>query len=272
MSKWDGHTHSEFCKHGSGEPTILMVERAIELGFTRYSITEHAPLPPGVIADPELASDFTLLQGQLPEYFEHIADLKKHFKNRIEILSGLEIDYVPGYELFFDNFIAETLPYLDDLLVSLHMMCGQDGICPIDYTPEAFEEGLLSYYGSAEEVHWAYWSTIMKMVNHPITSLLKKRIGHLGLINKYFKRFPAVYDQKKYTPFFSELFSAIKANHWDLDYNVAGLNKELFQEVYISAEMLTLCRKHHISLVYGSDAHGIDAVGQFYEFYLSKTQ
>ena len=27
--KWDGHTHSELCKHGSGDKTALMIEKAI---------------------------------------------------------------------------------------------------------------------------------------------------------------------------------------------------------------------------------------------------
>lgn len=42
----DGHTHTELCPHGSGEATEKMIQRAIQLGFQRYCITEHAPLPP----------------------------------------------------------------------------------------------------------------------------------------------------------------------------------------------------------------------------------
>ena len=45
--RWDGHTHTEMCPHGSGDSTAAMVEKAIRLGFTDYSITEHAPLPTG---------------------------------------------------------------------------------------------------------------------------------------------------------------------------------------------------------------------------------
>ena len=43
--KVDGHTHTELCPHGSGDHLEAMVERAIELGFTDYWVTEHAPLP-----------------------------------------------------------------------------------------------------------------------------------------------------------------------------------------------------------------------------------
>ena len=77
MKKWDGHTHSEFCKHGSGEKTSYLVERAIELGFNKYSITEHAPLPIDLFGNSEIAQEFTLLQDELENYLEHLVELKK---------------------------------------------------------------------------------------------------------------------------------------------------------------------------------------------------
>ena len=43
--KKEGHTHTEFCPHGSGEDVELFIQKAIQLGFTEYSITEHNPLP-----------------------------------------------------------------------------------------------------------------------------------------------------------------------------------------------------------------------------------
>ena len=46
--KWDGHTHTNFCRHGSSSSMEEYVERAIELGFHRYSITETSPAAIGV--------------------------------------------------------------------------------------------------------------------------------------------------------------------------------------------------------------------------------
>ncbi len=51
MLKQDGHSHTEFCPHGSGEDVELMIQKAIRLGFESYSITEHAPLPPAFAAE-----------------------------------------------------------------------------------------------------------------------------------------------------------------------------------------------------------------------------
>ncbi len=270
MIKWDGHTHSEFCRHGSGEKTGAMVERAIALGFERYSITEHAPLPPGIIDDPELAADFTLLPNELSDYFAHLSEIKLFYADKINVLTGLEIDFIDGYQDHFDSFVNEYLPLMDDLLVSIHMIKGKHGIAPIDYTSDTFESELLSYYGSIEEVHKAYWQNLEIMVNHPFNPGINKRIGHLGLINKYVKRYPTEYREEEYSPLFDRLFSAIKSNNWDLDYNVAGLKKDLCHDVYISDMMMEYCQKHQIKLIYGSDAHDVASVGQFYDIYLSR--
>ena len=38
--KWDGHTHTKFCYHGSNAAEELYIDRAIELGFERYTISD----------------------------------------------------------------------------------------------------------------------------------------------------------------------------------------------------------------------------------------
>jgi histidinol-phosphatase (PHP family) len=268
MIKWDGHTHSEFCRHGTGESTSLMIERAIKLGFSRYSITEHAPLPPGVIDDPVLASDFALLPDELPDYFAHVNELKKCYADKILIYSGLEVDYAVLHQDYFNEFVEEFLPHLDDIIVSLHMIAGKNGIAPIDYSPEAFESELLSCYDSINEVHQAYWNDMEKLVINGPGAGLKGRIGHLGLINKYIRQYPVKYDWDTCGPFFDRLFSLIKSNGWALDFNVAGLDKELCHDFYITDWMLKRCKHHQIDLIYGSDAHGVDSVGLHYDRYL----
>ncbi|WP_347862569.1 PHP domain-containing protein [Salimicrobium sp. PL1-032A] len=43
----DGHVHTPFCPHGSEDALKTYVEKAISLGYTSVTFTEHAPLPPG---------------------------------------------------------------------------------------------------------------------------------------------------------------------------------------------------------------------------------
>lgn len=272
MLKWDGHTHSQFCRHGKGEKTELMVERAIDLGFEQYSITEHAPLPTGIIDDPVLAADFTLLPNEVSDYFKHLAEIKRFYSKKITVLSGLEVDFIKGYEAYFEDLIKQVLPNLDDLIVSLHMIQGKNGIAPIDYSPESFDSELVDFYGAVEEVHRVYWQNVDSMIRHPLVVPLNKRIGHLGLINKYIKRFPVNSQLQQERLALERLFKNIKAYGWDLDYNVAGLRKDLCHDIYISEQMLTLCRDNHIRLIFGSDAHDVESVGQFYHIFLERIE
>jgi len=266
--KWDGHTHSQFCRHGSADNTALMVEKAIKLGFERYSIVEHAPLPDGIIDDPETRLDFGLDWEELESYFQHMDDLKKIYGDRIEIMSGLEVDFLAGQESYTTELLTECFEKLDDVILSLHFLPGKDGFEPLDYKPEVFESKLLSYYGSIDNVHLAYWEAVEGMIDTNLKLPVTKRIGHLGLINKYAGRFQKTSARVTSNDFFEPLFKKIKSKGWALDFNVAGLKQKWYQDIYFTTPMQFWIRKLNIELVYGSDAHGVEAVGQYYDQFL----
>ena len=114
--QWDGHTHSEFCPHGSKNKTIAMVERAIQLDFTHYSITEHAPLPPDLLSKKTTSQDSSMKWEDLESYWKVIQELKTAYKGKIEILIGLEIDYLLGYENFTQEFLESNQSKLEIIL------------------------------------------------------------------------------------------------------------------------------------------------------------
>ncbi|MBU3914295.1 histidinol-phosphatase HisJ [bacterium] len=269
MKKWDGHTHSEFCKHGSGEKTSYLVERAIELGFNKYSITEHAPLPIDLFGNSEIAQEFTLLQDELENYLEHLVELKKQYERQIEILIGLEIDFVSGYEDYTSQLLKKYKTKLDDLIVSLHFIPGKHGITPVDYSIEAFQTELLDHYGSVDKVHDAYWETMEKLILTELDFGKTKRIGHFGLINKYKLHFPLSAPDHFSQAYFKNMFYLIKKHNWHLDYNVAGLRKKHCQDVYLTEPMLFWCKKLGIEMIYGSDAHDVKSIGANYDLYLN---
>lgn len=266
--KWDGHTHSQFCRHGRGDNTALMIEKAISLGFERYSIVEHAPLPDGVVEEPEIRRDFGLMWDELDAYFLHLDDLKRIYRDRIQILSGLEIDYFDGLETFTSDLLNGYSEKLDDVILSLHFIIGSEGFQPLDYRVDVFEKEILDYHGSIDAVHTAYWKAMERMIDTKLSLPSTKRIGHLGLINKYADRFQPTSDKLFSIEFFEPLFRKIKSNGWALDFNVAGLKQKWYQDLYITEPMQFWVRELNIELVYGSDAHGVDAVGHFYDRFL----
>lgn len=267
--KWEGHTHSEYCQHGSGDKTALMIEKAIELGFKRYSITEHAPLPEGIVQNSD-RREFGLLPEEMEDYFDHINDLKRKFGQKIDIRAGLEVDFFSDHLSYTKELIEFWADKLEDIIVSIHFIKGKDNYSPIDYNADIFYKELVKYWGSVYEVHQQYWNSVRDLVKSKITSMKTKRIGHIGLINKYQNKYPLLPPETTKSNFeslFQELFYSIKQEGWALDFNVSGLSKQDCQEVYFTDAMFRFTQQFKIDLVYGSDAHCIQRVGNSYADY-----
>lgn len=86
MLKWDGHTHTQFCYHGSDAPIEQYVERAIALGFQRYSVTEHPSLPIGWVNDRKLFDELGMPEHELEQYFQYVMNIKRNTKKRLKLL------------------------------------------------------------------------------------------------------------------------------------------------------------------------------------------
>ena len=62
-----------------------------------------------------------------------------------------------------------------------------------------------------------------------------------------------------------EILDQIQAREMELDLNAAGLFKPDCQEIYPPPWISTTCDPEKIPLVYGSDAHSVQGVGQGFE-------
>lgn len=105
------HVHTWRCKHAGDYTDEQYIEKAIELGADRIVFTDHAPFPGNPFGN---RMDFE----QLPEYIETINGLKEIYKGRIEILCGLEVEYLPSYA----NYIRElrNTPKIDVMVLGQH--------------------------------------------------------------------------------------------------------------------------------------------------------
>lgn len=99
MSRKDGHSHTEFCPHGSGDDVEQMIQKAIKMGFTQYCVTEHAPLPDSFkdhYAGVETGlTEAAMSKTDIGRYLVKIAALKQKYRSQIHIKVGFEIDYLP---------------------------------------------------------------------------------------------------------------------------------------------------------------------------------
>ncbi|WP_088033001.1 histidinol-phosphatase HisJ [Evansella clarkii] len=254
----DGHIHSPYCPHGSGDAFEKYINKAISLGYKSMTFTEHAPLP-APFTDPVPEKDSAMQLRDLPSYIRDLRELKERYRRDIEIKIGLEVDFIEGFEGETKEFLDNWGKELDEAILSVHFLRLPDNryIC-LDYSPDSFKL-LTEKFSSLEAVYKKYYDTLLFSVEADLGPYKPKRIGHITLVRKFQKLFPRHFDDKNYlTP----LLQALKKQGYSLDINGAGLIKPYCGELYPPEEWIRAAQKEGISLVYGSDAHDPQQLGQ----------
>lgn len=246
----DGHIHTPFCPHGSPDPLEQYVERAIVLGYTDISFTEHAPLPERFV-DPTPDRDSAMERRQLERYLAAVADVKARYRNDITIRVGLEVDFIPGWEEETVRLLDEVGPLLDDSILSVHFLAHKGQYVCIDYSADMFAD-IVRLFGSVEHVHRTYYETVRQSIRTDMGRYKPKRIGHLTLVRKFWRRFPC---PDPMTDLVLAILDDIEQFGYEIDYNGAGAAKPLCLEPYPPNHLITEARRRGIPIVYGSDAH-----------------
>lgn len=254
----DRHVHTPFCPHGSKDTLSDYVEKALDLGFSTISFTEHAPLPKGFI-DTVPEKNSAMASESLPLYLESCLEIKKYYSDRIKINIGLEVDYIQGYEKETTAFLNKWGPQLDDSILSVHFLKPNHSnyIC-LDYGPNTFKE-LINQCGSLKNVYQLYYDTLLQSISCQLGTFTPNRIGHISLVRKFQKLFPRNFDD---SILLERTLHAIAAHNKSIDVNAAGLFKEYCQEIYPPAFWVKKAKQMDIPLVYGSDAHTSNQLGQ----------
>ena len=261
MPNIDGHIHSPYCPHGSNDALEDYVKRAISLDFEQITFTEHAPLPTG-FTDPVPDKDSAMAHSDLDAYLQDIKHLKKKYAAQIRILSGLEVDYIEGFEPETAELLASVEPHLDEVILSVHFIRMPDGryIC-IDFDEEAYGDAIRRL-GGLKALYDHYYRTVRMSIEANLTSSLPIRIGHISLVHKFQASFERDFDDSKDL---RHILNLITKKGYMLDINGAGLVKPLCQETYPPPFIIEEARQLGIPLVYGSDAHSALGIGQGYD-------
>ena len=266
----DGHTHTELCPHGSGEATEKMIQRAIQLGFQRYCITEHAPLPPafrdqyeGTLAGYTEAS---LREDQVADYLALANGLKPKYAGQIEISVGFEVDFLPEHVAWTRDFLNTYGPRTQESILSVHFMRGlrQHFWC-VDMSTDDFAAGFGQWLKTPQRVFEQYYQTVLASVQADLGPYAPQRIGHMSLVRKYQDYFGLTEPLDVHNlQLVDQTLALVKQQRRQLDLNLAGLYKPYCNDFYPGEQILQRAQKLDIPLVYGADAHDIASVGRGY--------
>ncbi|MFD1318960.1 histidinol-phosphatase HisJ [Loigolactobacillus zhaoyuanensis] len=269
--KKDGHSHTEFCPHGSGDDVELMIRKAIKFGFTEYSITEHAPLPPDFqqdyAGDPTGLTEAAMALNDLPAYFKKCRQMQTKYRDQLKINIGFELDFLPSQLAWTKDFWAEYGPQTQDNVLSVHFMQGAAAkFWCVDDTLADFKTGLLdNQNGDAQALYGQYLQALLAAAQTDLGPAAPMRLGHMTLIKKFQDYFnlPIKFNATNLA-LVTQLFSVLKQRHFALDLNTAGLYKPYCNETYPYSDLISQAEIAGVPLVYGSDAHSIVEVSHAY--------
>ncbi len=268
--KRDGHTHTEYCPHGTVEDVELLIQKALQLGFKEYSITEHAPLPKEILqeAGGDLAVFTTggMALNDVNHYFKRMDHLRAKYRAEIRLHIGFEVDFFEHYIAWTTDFLNEYGSRTDDSILSVHFLPGTDGLRGIDYSPRDYQEGIVAHAGSFQNAQVRYYQMILQSLTTDLGPYKPKRLGHLSLCQKFQHFFSEDnHFSEEARALVTEILVKMKENTYELDLNTAGLYKEFCQEYYPPKWLLAQAKNLKIPLVYGSDSHDLQDVGRSYD-------
>lgn len=269
--KKDGHTHTEYCPHGEVKDTEELILRAIQLGFTDYSITEHAPLPPEILTkqaagDKEIWDTASLALNDTEHYLKHMHQLKEKYASDIRIHVGFEVDYFAGSHDWTTDFLNEYGPLTDDGVLSVHFLPGKGGLRCIDYTYKEYKTEVTDILGGFQKAQELYFQTLIQSAEADLGPYKPTRLGHITLCQKFEKEFAEDTSFSYETLLLIQrLYILVKQKAYELDLNTAGFDKIAYQKSYPPEIMVKQAIALGIPLVYGSDSHQLDEVGRHYE-------
>jgi len=245
MRYFNLHTHTSF-SDGSDKPERYIKE-AVSQNLSTLGFTDHSPVP--------FTNSFALREEKLNDYCNEISDLKMKYSSgsEIDILLGLEIDFIPGITTSIGDFRKNN--FFDYVIGSVHLVknTSTSDFWFID-GPEIsiYEEGLSNVFnGDIRKAVTAYYRQIQEMV-----ALHKPDIvGHLDKVKMYNRGRYFSEKDNWYEALIDETLEVIKETGCVLEVNTRGLYKHRSDSLFPGITVLKKICSNKIPITLCSDAH-----------------
>ncbi|MEO3946923.1 histidinol-phosphatase [Gorillibacterium sp. CAU 1737] len=241
--KFDLHTHHERCGHADG--TIRdYIEAAIEKGFSVIGISDHSPYFGREEDHPE--PHIVMAKSQFTAYISEVLKLREEYKDRIEVLLGIESDYYPWHA---DVYREAFAPYPFDYIIgSVHQTTNRVSI----FNKSRWRD--LSDFDKVQ-VKDDYYQLIRKSAESGMFQIL----GHIDAMKGNYPPFSGIV-----TKAVDRTLAAIAETGVAIEVNTSGKTK-LSGGWYPSDDILERACYYQIPITFGSDAHIPDRVGDEFD-------
>lgn len=226
----DLHMHTVF-SDGKNTPEEMILE-GIRKGLETIGISDHSS------GDP---CGMTLARSK--DYREEIARLKKKYAGQIQVLCGLERD-----------FLTDDFADYDYTIGSVHWLKMPDGHrVSIDWTAEKLREGAEKYFGgNMYALAEAYYEAVSRVAEVTKCDI----IGHFDLVTKFIEKDPT-FDTRdpRYVRAWHQAADILLRTGKPFEVNVGAIARGYRTDPYPSAEIRQYIREHGGTLMMSSDAH-----------------
>ncbi len=235
----NAHTHTNFCD-GKNTPAE-MAEKAFQSGFVSLGFSVHSPLP--------YNNDYALPQDRLDEYLREIDRLKLLFKGKMEILSGIELD--------FDSYLDKNL--FDYAIGSVHQIISNNKVYSLDDTPQKLQECMTEVFnGDSAELSKCYFNLVEKH----ILNCKAEIVGHFDLITK-FNKITKIIDTESKTyrdAAITAVRNIIKEHDCVFEINTGAMSRGYRDFPYPAPFILEKIGELGGKVMINSDSHNVDAI------------
>jgi histidinol-phosphatase (PHP family) len=224
----DLHTHHRRCGHAVGD-LVDYVRAAVDLGLDALGLSDHAPLLVGTADEPR--PGMHMPRSAFAPYLEEAVALQRR-EQRLEVLVGVEADYVAGTEGAYATLLAD--PRLDYVLGSVHYF---DGL-------HVYDPARWRGVGDVDAVHLSYH----RHVRAAAATGLFDVMAHIDAIKGLGQRASRAIDDA-----WDETVRVLADTGVAVEINTSGYRK--CGEPFPSWNVVERLHAAGVPLTYGSDAH-----------------
>lgn len=247
MQKFNYHSHTYRCRHADLDLTDEeYVIDYIKMGFKTMAFTDHCPEKNEI----DTRKHMRMKYSERHEYLDSIKKLKEKYKNKIEIQSGYEVEYLPGEEENLKELKAEA----DKIILGQHFIYDENKELAIVGRRDFSDQEVMRY---AEYIEKAMENNIPNIIAHPDFYMLRR--GKFREIERMVAEKICQAAEKYNIPLEINLNNIFQETYWENkilnNSPIEEQRKKLSKVSYPCKGFWEVASKYDIKVLYGIDAH-----------------
>jgi histidinol-phosphatase (PHP family) len=239
------HMHNTYCDGQSETEEYIL--QAIEKGLISIGFSSHAPVC--------FESYFNMKKEKLADYLKEIDFFKEKYEEKIQIYTGLEMDYLFQSDVDAVNSLQDKIHYK---IASVHYLWDEERK-NFYSTDGSFEEVQKTFQklgkGDPKLFVKKYYEEIVRVVSTQNFEIL----GHLDIIKKQNKDHCFFNESEKwYEELIEEVLEVVKERGVFVEINTGGILRGYIEDTYPSQWIIQKCFQKNIPILLSSDAHRSD--------------